>query len=164
MRTRIHVFLPSFLEIHKGEVIKTMQCIPRRQKSCQYFAFSPLAPLKRPRRKRSGSLFPYSQSGYQVSSKSIQFSESLTRKCLLRSVQCRRKSCTCLTTKRAQFVDTRQTVCSKHTDHIILRLRPIYSRNGCDRHTAPQEEYTGESETNPHISRTYHGTHDYLNK
>ena len=47
----------------------------------------------------------------------------------------------------------------KQADHIILFLRPSYSRNRCHRHTATADEYTGESETTPCISRTDQGTH-----
>jgi len=63
MRTVIHVFMPSFVEIPKAEVAKP------------------------------GSFFPHSPSLCQVSSKSAQFSERYTHKCLLRSLQYRREAC-----------------------------------------------------------------------
>ena len=97
MRPIIHVFPATFVEIGNAEVTKPVHGICD-EKIIEKVSFVPF--LRRPGSDVAEnfirSLFPHSPSLCQVSSKSAQFSERYTRKCVLRPLQYRREACSLL--------------------------------------------------------------------
>jgi len=79
----VHVFLPSFVEIRKAEVTKTMRGNSLQNKMVGLYSPFLQRPMSEFAENFTGSTFSRSPFLYQVLSKSIRFRERYTRKCRL---------------------------------------------------------------------------------